>query len=196
MCKFELLGICIDPKCPYQHFRDVNLSREELVQDIIFYQPTLAGCTESELSVVDESLPALQGAISEKVSGYARSFMQSYGRKVTDEELYALATHEVNQERIKLNPKIARKSFVSVEERYWVQERNRISTSVQHRQAREAPLFVGIDKVGEGEEVMPLGERQQLRVRYVLHVPFLSTVHCSWYTTQYATVYKVYVIVL
>ena len=168
MCKFELLGVCIDPKCPYQHFRDVNLSREELVQDIISYQPTLAGCTESELSVVDESLPALQDAISEKVSGYARSFMQSYGRKVTDEELYALATHEVNQERIKLNPKIARKSFVSVEERYWVQEGSRVSTSVQHRKARKAPLFVGIDKEREGEDVVPLGDRQQPRVRYAL----------------------------
>ena len=168
MCKFELLGVCIDPKCPYQHFRDVNLSREELVQDIISYQPTLAGCTESELSVVDESLPALQDAISEKVSGYARSFMQSYGRKVTDEELYALATHEVNQERIKLNPKIARKSFVSVEERYWVQEGSRVSTSVQHQKAREAPLFVGIDKEREGEDVVPLGDRLQPRVRYAL----------------------------
>ena len=178
MCKFELLGVCNDPKCPYQHFRDVNLSREELVQDIISYQPTLAGCTESELSVVDESLPELQDAISGKVSGYARSFMQSYGGKITDEELYALTTHKVNQERIKLNPKSARKNFVSVEERYWVQERSGTSRSVQHRQAREGPLLVGMDKEGEGEDVVPLGEHRQPRVRYaspgVSHFP----VHC------------------
>ena len=179
MCKFELLGVCIDPKCPYQHFRDVNLSREELVQDIISYQPTLAGCTESELSVVDESLPELQDAISGKVSGYARSFMQSYGGKITDEELYALTTHKVNQERIKLNPKSARKSFVSVEERYWVQERSGASRSVQHRQAREGPLLVGMDKEVEGEDVVPLGEHQQPRVRYALPGVSHFPVHCG-----------------
>ena len=179
MCKFELLGMCIDPKCPYQHFRDVNLSREELVQDIISYQPTLAGCTESELSVVDESLPELQDAISGKVSGYARSFMQSYGGKITDEELYALTTHKVNQERIKLNPKSARKSFVSVEERYWVQERSGASRSVQHRQAREGPLLVGMDKEVEGEDVVPLGEHQQPRVRYALPGVSHFPVHCG-----------------
>ena len=170
MCKFELLGVCNDRKCIYQHIRDVRLSKEELVQDLVSYQPTLAGCTAADLSVVDETRPELQETISGKVSEYARNLMQTFGGKIKDEELFALTTHKVNQERDKLDPKNTRKSFVPVEERYWIQERGGASKSVGQRRAGEGLPLVGANKEGEGEDVVPLGGRHPPNTRYVWYM--------------------------
>ena len=167
MCKFELLGVCNDPNCPYQHIRDVRLSGEELVRDLISYQPTLAGCAAVDLSVVDESQPELQEAISGKVSKYARKLVQTYSGKIKDEELYALTTHKVNQERERLNPKNTRKSFVSVEERYWIQGHGGTLKSVQQRRVGEDLSHVGAGKEGEGEDMVPLGGHHPPNMRYL-----------------------------
>jgi len=137
------------------------------VQDLISYQPTLAGCAAVDLSVVDESQPELQEAISGKVSKYAHNLVQTYSGKIKDEELYALTTHKVNQERERLNPKNTRRSFVSVEERYWIQGHGGTLKSVQQQRGSEDLSHVGASKEGEGEDVVPLGGHHLPNMRYL-----------------------------
>ena len=119
MCKFELHGICNDPNCTAQHLRDIGLSKQELVQDLVAYAPTLAGCSGRDLEIVDGNMPDLQSKISEKVSRFSRNMIQSLGGKLTDEQLFTLATHDVNKERTKLHPRTVG-NFVRLEERYWL----------------------------------------------------------------------------
>ena len=34
-CRYELTGTCSDPKCPFQHLRDVGLSKRELIRELV-----------------------------------------------------------------------------------------------------------------------------------------------------------------
>ena len=124
LCRFELLGICNNANCSAQHLKNVTPSREELVQDLIGYAPTIAGCSLNELSTVDENLPELQKEISDKIAAFSASLIQTYGGKITDEQLYMLTAHRVNEEITKVNPS-GRKtlSYASWGERHWAPER-------------------------------------------------------------------------
>ena len=121
LCRFEQLGICNDAKCSAQHLKNIAPSREELVQDLVSYVPTIAGCSQGDLSTVDDNLPELQKEISGKIASFSTSLIQAYGGKITDEQLYVLTAHRVNEEIMKVNPS-GRKSlsYAGWGERHWV----------------------------------------------------------------------------
>ena len=116
MCRFELTGVCNDPKCTAQHLRDVVMSKEELTRDVISYAPSLAGCTEQELvSLSNADQPEVIEAINSKVSAFSSKFVERYGDRVSDEELFRLAIHEANNERVK-GKGGSKKEFISFED--------------------------------------------------------------------------------
>lgn len=119
MCRYELHGICNDAKCSAQHVRDVGLSKQELVEDLICYSPTLAGCSPNDLRSVDRSTPDLRHELSRKLRSYSSNLIQTYSGKFTDEQLYILAVHQVNQERMKRNTQVPR-SFINNQEWHWL----------------------------------------------------------------------------
>ena len=113
LCKFELTGVCSDPKCSAQHIRDAGMSKEELVQDLVSYAPTLAGCTSEELTA--EPVQGTEGAAG-KVLTYSRGLLERYGEKLSDEELYKLVVHDANAERAKVK---TRKEYVHFDDQPW-----------------------------------------------------------------------------
>ncbi len=117
MCKFELTGVCNDPKCTAQHFRDAVMTREEVVADIVSYAPSLAGCGTQEVEGMELDRPQTVGAIADKLSSFSAKFVEKYGKKMTHEMLYKLAIYEANTERAKTK---TRKEYVHFEERPWV----------------------------------------------------------------------------
>ncbi|KAM4734728.1 zinc finger C3H1 domain-containing protein isoform 2-T2 [Anableps anableps] len=46
-CRFDLTGTCNDDGCRWQHMRNCTLSGNQLFQDILSYNLTLIGCSES-----------------------------------------------------------------------------------------------------------------------------------------------------
>ncbi|PWA22429.1 hypothetical protein CCH79_00016941, partial [Gambusia affinis] len=46
-CRFDLTGTCNDDGCRWQHMRNCTLSGNQLLQDILSYNLTLIGCSES-----------------------------------------------------------------------------------------------------------------------------------------------------
>ena len=113
MCKFELTGVCNDPKCTAQHLRDLTMSKEDLVKDLISYAPTLAGCTNEEILTATE--PAEN--IAEKVSSYSSQLLEKYGEKVSAEELYKIVVHDANTERLRNK---TRTEFVHFDDQLWM----------------------------------------------------------------------------
>ena len=100
MCKFDILGKCIDPKCNKQHFRDIKLSKTELVEDIAAYHPlpdasSCGGDVTSKPSSSETSL-STSGI---RFSPLAESLMKTYSGKISDEQLLILAAHKVNEGR-------------------------------------------------------------------------------------------------
>ncbi|XP_039617864.1 zinc finger C3H1 domain-containing protein-like [Polypterus senegalus] len=57
-CRFDLTGTCNADDCQWQHMRDCTLSRNTLFQDILSYNLSLIGCSEStsreEISIATE----------------------------------------------------------------------------------------------------------------------------------------------
>lgn len=114
MCKFDLTGVCVDPKCSAQHIRDVSMSKEAVVRDLVSFAPTVAGCTTQELATSDQ--PHVVEAISTKIASYSSKLVERYGNRVSQEELYKVAVHEANGEKMKTRP---RKEFIHFEDRPW-----------------------------------------------------------------------------
>jgi hypothetical protein len=50
ICYFDLHGVCKDPKCEMQHKSSYLLKDREKLMDILSYQPSLAGVSDSDLS--------------------------------------------------------------------------------------------------------------------------------------------------
>ncbi|ERE88325.1 zinc finger C3H1 domain-containing protein [Cricetulus griseus] len=46
-CRFDLTGTCNDDDCQWQHVQDYTLSRKQLFQDILSYDLSLIGCSET-----------------------------------------------------------------------------------------------------------------------------------------------------
>ena len=116
MCKFELTGVCSDPNCTAQHVKDLEMTEEEVVKDLVSYAPTLAGCTSEELTLAGGDEPQVATAVAKKISSYTSKLLKKYVDKVSSKELYRLTVHEANAERVKSK---AKKEFVNFEERPW-----------------------------------------------------------------------------
>ena len=182
MCRFELGGICNDPSCAGQHFKDIALDKEELIQDLVCYAPQLAGCgvpeTESESLAEQEEVQLAD--TKGKIVSYASQMVERYKKKVSDEDLFKLTVHDVNKERAKLrtDPR-AKASYISFDDREWLtsQKEDDLSSMpvVSHPLSLLASEPSG-DEVamleGEGEsemewdtiskELMPLGKQKDL----------------------------------
>ena len=184
MCRFELGGICNDPSCAGQHFKDISLNKEELIQDLVCYAPQLAGCSVSERD--SESL-AEQPAVAEtkdEIASYASQMVERYSSKVSDEDLFKLTVHDINKERAKLrtDPR-AKASYISFDDREWLTNKEDdlsslpikhplsllASESVGELAQREEGRVVAMEE-GESEmewssisrELMPLGRQEEL----------------------------------
>lgn len=116
MCKYELTGVCSDPNCTAQHVKDLEMTEDEVVQDLVSYAPTLAGCTTEELTLAVGDQPQVATAVAKKISSYTCKLLKKYVDKVSSKELYRLTVHEANAERVKSK---AKKEFVNFEERPW-----------------------------------------------------------------------------
>jgi hypothetical protein len=191
MCRFELGGICNDPSCAGQHFKDIALDKEELIQDLVCYAPQLAGCgvpeTESEGLAPEQPLVQL-AETKGKIVSYASQMVERYKKKVSNEDLFKLTVHDVNKERAKLrtDPR-AKASYISFDDREWLatQKDDDLSfVSVSHPlsvlasepRGGELATFEGEGERGgereEGEsemewnsiskELMPLGKQRDL----------------------------------
>ena len=113
ICKFELFGVCNNPECNAQHLRDVKLSKEEVVKDLVSYSPSLADCSDGDVAIMEQCQSSeLQNTISEKLSVFASSLVQRYSSKVPDEDLYKVAVHEVNSEK----NRTSKKGYVSFQD--------------------------------------------------------------------------------
>lgn len=206
MCRFELGGICNDPACAGQHFKDIALDKEELIQDLVCYAPQLAGCSvpEAESEGLAEK-PQPQGAeVKEKVVSYASQMVERYKKKVSDEDLFKLTVHDVNKERAKLrtDPR-AKASYISFDDRDWLtsKEDDLNSLSITHplsllasEPRGEVATLEGEGERGGGEsemewdsiskELMPLGKQRDLpRYTYMyltLCISLYIYIHYRW----------------
>ena len=121
LCKFETLGICRDPKCTAQHLRDVQLSKEEVVTNLVSHAPGLAGCTPEELFSAETSHPQSQKEVASKISNFAASVVERYSSKLSDEEIYSLTTHVVNKGRkSRTSGTSVKRSYISFDNRHWL----------------------------------------------------------------------------
>jgi hypothetical protein len=94
-CKFEVFGKCSNPKCRGQHFRNVELSKSELVNDIISYSPTLS----THSTEVSETASETPTTTSRKSGSYGECLIETYSGKMSDDQLLVLAAHRVNEAR-------------------------------------------------------------------------------------------------
>uniref|UniRef100_A0A3P9IIA3 Zinc finger C3H1-type containing n=1 Tax=Oryzias latipes TaxID=8090 RepID=A0A3P9IIA3_ORYLA len=72
-CRFDLMGTCNHDGCRWQHMRNCTLSRDQLYQDILSYNLSLIGCSETssdqEISDATESyLKKLFGPNKDRMS--------------------------------------------------------------------------------------------------------------------------------
>ncbi|XP_014826514.1 PREDICTED: zinc finger C3H1 domain-containing protein isoform X3 [Poecilia mexicana] len=65
-CRFDLTGTCNDDGCRWQHMRNCTLSGNQLFQDILSYNLTLIGCSESSS---DEEVRAATESYMKKLFG-------------------------------------------------------------------------------------------------------------------------------
>ena len=98
-CKFEVFGKCGDPQCTRQHFRDVTLSKSELVDDIISYSPALSSDNTKVSKTRNETSKASLSKTSAKSRSYGASLMETFSGKMSDEQLLVLAAHRVSETR-------------------------------------------------------------------------------------------------
>ena len=182
MCRFELGGICNDSSCSGQHFKDIRLSKEELIEDLVCYAPQLADCSDTQKK--KGSTAELHREAKEKISLYSSKMVERYSSKVSDEDLFKLTVHDVNKERAKLrtDPK-ARANYISFDDRIWLRKKEG-DVSIKHPislLARES-LTEGTKTKGDDDtavedgaemewdsvsaELMPLGSHG-LEARYV-----------------------------
>ncbi|XP_039721956.1 zinc finger C3H1 domain-containing protein isoform X2 [Pteropus medius] len=71
-CRFDLTGTCNDDDCQWQHTQDYTLSRKQLFQDILSYNLSLIGCSETS---TDEEIAAAAEKYVEKLFGVNKDRM-------------------------------------------------------------------------------------------------------------------------
>ena len=93
-CKYEVFGRCSNPQCTWQHVRDIQLSREELIDDITAYSSSLS----TDSIKVSNSDGTVKQSRTEDRQPYTQSLRSAYSGKMPDEKLLSLAVHRVGQE--------------------------------------------------------------------------------------------------
>ncbi len=173
MCRYELHGICNDAKCSAQHLKDIRPSKQELMENLIAYAPTLVGCSPESLQIADRGTPELKRDLSRRICSYASTMLQTYHGKITDEQLYILTVHQVNQERLKQNSHVPC-SFVTCQEWHWllspeevgrvrrldygtdrsqVQRSTTADVDVSASEGRSRSTVGAVETLGEGEQL-------------------------------------------
>ncbi|KAM7115953.1 zinc finger C3H1 domain-containing protein isoform 4-T6 [Molossus nigricans] len=71
-CRFDLTGTCNDDDCQWQHIQDYTLSRKQLFQDILSYNLSLIGCSETS---TDEEIATAAEKYVEKLFGINKDRM-------------------------------------------------------------------------------------------------------------------------
>ncbi|XP_007638209.3 zinc finger C3H1 domain-containing protein isoform X1 [Cricetulus griseus] len=71
-CRFDLTGTCNDDDCQWQHVQDYTLSRKQLFQDILSYDLSLIGCSETS---TDEEVASATEKYVEKLFGVNKDRM-------------------------------------------------------------------------------------------------------------------------
>ncbi|XP_004700842.1 zinc finger C3H1 domain-containing protein [Echinops telfairi] len=71
-CRFDLTGTCNDDDCQWQHTKDYTLSRKQLFQDILSYNLSLIGCSETS---TEEEIAAAAEKYVEKLFGVNKDRM-------------------------------------------------------------------------------------------------------------------------
>ncbi|XP_029420110.1 zinc finger C3H1 domain-containing protein isoform X2 [Nannospalax galili] len=71
-CRFDLTGTCNDDDCQWQHAQDYTLSRKQLFQDILSYNLSLIGCSETS---TEEEIASAAEKYVEKLFGVNKDRM-------------------------------------------------------------------------------------------------------------------------
>ena len=103
MCKFDILGKCNDQKCGGQHFRDIALSKSELIEDLVAYAPSLSQGSPSNspasggksATTAKRSKAGLEDR-SGRALTYAENLIATFSGKVSDDQMFSLAAHKVS----------------------------------------------------------------------------------------------------
>ncbi|KAG7454687.1 hypothetical protein MATL_G00262480 [Megalops atlanticus] len=93
-CRFDLTGTCNDDDCPWQHMRNCTLTAPQLFQDILSYNLSLIGCSESS---TDEEI----GIATEKY--ISKLFGTNKDRMGTDQKAVLLVS-KVNESKSHIPP--------------------------------------------------------------------------------------------
>ncbi|KAM9229981.1 zinc finger C3H1 domain-containing protein [Dugong dugon] len=139
-CRFDLTGTCNDDDCQWQHTKDYTLSRKQLFQDVLSYNLSLIGCSESS---TDEEIAAAAEKYVEKLFGVNKDRMSMDQMAVllvsnVNESKGHTPPHTTYKDKRKWKPKFWRKpisenNFSSDEEqstgpiKYAFQPENRIN---------------------------------------------------------------------
>ena len=148
LCKYEMLGVCKDPKCTAQHVRDSVLSREEVIASLVSNAPQLAGCSNTELEEAAMTEPSLRERIMDKVNSYSSSVIRQYSPMISDEEIYKLTAHQVNKARKAVNPEHQKHHFVSFNESSWLQSEQLPETSTTTPNLRIPEVDLSLNERG------------------------------------------------
>lgn len=172
VCRFELTGLCSDPKCTAQHIRDAAMSKEEVIQDLVSYFPIVAGCTSQELG------EGPSDTISKKISSHASKLLERYGDRISNEELYKLVIHETNTQRFRGKLK---KDYITFDDRPWVSEAS-ADTSKKPEQDKLSKL----DAASEGDLIMEcdpvlysLPKPEERRFVWSMSVSYFMSLHTN-----------------
>lgn len=89
-CKFDLLGSCNDSKCRFWHFNETSeLSVEDLIQDLVAYDPSFFDATDK-----------MSGETKEKLlHSFTQQFVTEYGGKISTEEQLLILWNKMRESR-------------------------------------------------------------------------------------------------
>ncbi|MBN3302165.1 ZC3H1 protein, partial [Amia calva] len=93
-CRFDLTGTCNDDDCKWQHMRDCTLTGNQLFQDIVCYNLSLIGC--SETSTIEDISIATEKYIN-------KLFGMNKDRMGTD-QMAVLLVSKVNESKSHIPP--------------------------------------------------------------------------------------------
>ncbi len=107
-CKFELLGVCKDPKCSAQHICQVIPSNKDVVASFVSHAPQIAQITSSEQANPNQCM--------EQVLTYSFALVDRYSSKLSNEEVYRLVAHKVVKAKQLDDPKYGERYFVTFDD--------------------------------------------------------------------------------
>ena len=88
MCSYDLQGVCNDEECAFQHRKDCEMSKEEILQDIAAYDAVTVKKNQTDRDFMHKRAVKL-----------AQSFHNQYKEKMSVDEICLLLVNRVRRSR-------------------------------------------------------------------------------------------------